>query len=319
MRAPVLLCPGRTVAVMSEPIAYFNGRYVPQSQAAVPLYDAGFVLGATVTEQLRTFGGQLFHPAEHWRRLARSLEIIAVDAGVSATEFDAIACRLVEHNLKLDPPGGELGLGVFVTPGPYATLAQDRALGPTVCLYTYPLPFRRWAAAYEEGVATVTSSIRQVPSDCWPAELKCRSRMHYYLADREAARVPGGARAILLDANDCVTETSTANILIYREDEGLIAPPDDAVLRGITLAFVAALASELGIELKRRAIPAGELEMADEMLLVSTPSGILPGVSCNGRQVGTGRPGRVYRELLAAFGESVGVDIAGQARNSLAD
>ena len=302
------------MAAMSEPIAYFNGRFVPRSQATVPLYDAGFVLGATVTEQLRTFAGQLFRPAEHWRRLARSLEIVAVDAGLSSGGLDAIAQRLLQHNLALEPPGGELGLGVFVTPGPYATLSQGQSPGPTVCLYTYALPFQLWAAAYEEGVATITSSIRQIPGDCWPAGLKCRSRMHYYLADLEAARTSGGARAMLLDAGGCVTETSTANILFYREGEGLISPPGEAILPGITLEFVAELAQELGIAVHRRAIPAKEIETADEMLLVSTPSGILPGVRCNDRPVGAGRPGAVYRKLLAAFNQSVGVDIARQAR-----
>jgi len=221
--------------------------------------------------------------------------------------------------MALDPPGGELGLGVFVTPGPHAALTQGPPPGPTVCLYTYPLPFQRWAAAYEEGVATVTSTVRQVPGECWPAEMKCRSRMHYYLADREAARIEPGARAILLDADDCISETSTANILLYREGEGLISPPDESILRGITLGFVVELASRLGITFHRRAIPVGEIETADEMLLLSTPSGILPAVRWNGRPIGTGQPGPVYRRLLAAFSESVGVDIASQARNAVAD
>ena len=303
---------------MSEPIAYFNGEMVPSSQAAVPLYDAGFVLGATVTEQLRTFGGKLFRPTEHWRRLARSLEIVGVESGVSSAELDEIAVHLVEQNLSFNPPGGELGLGVFVTPGPFATLAGDAPQRPTVCAYTYHLPFQRWARAYEEGVVTVTSPVRQVPNDCWPAELKCRSRMHYYLADRHAAEQHPGARAILLDHDGCVSETSTANILLYREDEGLISPPADAILQGITLDFVSELATGLDIAVHRRPIPAGEIETAEEMLLVSTPSGILPAVQCNGRPIGSGKPGPIYRRLLAAFGESVGVDIGRQALEAAA-
>lgn len=302
-----------TVVQMSEPIAYLNGQLVPQSQATVPLYDAGFVLGATVTEQLRTFGGRLFRPQEHWRRLARSLEIVGVEPGVSSAELDEIAARLVEQNLSFDPPGGELGLGVFVTPGPYATLAGDAPLRPTVCVYTYHLPFQRWAGAYEQGVATVTSSVRQVPDDCWPAELKCRSRMHYYLADRQAAEQQPGARAILLDHNGCVSETSTANILLYRAGEGLVSPPEEVILHGITLDFVCELAAGLGIAVQRRPIPVKEIETADEMLLVSTPSGILPAVQCDGRPIDSGKPGPVYQRLLAAFSESVGVDVAAQA------
>ncbi len=306
-----------TVVQMSEPIAYFNGEMVPSSQAAVPIYDAGFVLGAAVTEQLRTFGGKLFRPAEHWRRLGRSLEIVGVDPGVSSAELDEIAADLIEQNLCFDPPGGELGLGVFVTPGPYATLAGDAPQRPTVCAYTYHLPFQRWAGAYEQGVVAVTSPVRQVPNDCWPAELKCRSRMHYYLADRHAAEQHPGARAIVLDRNGCISETSTANILLYREGEGLISPPEDVSLPGITLGLLSELAGGLGILMKRRPIPAEEIEAAEEVMLASTPSGILPVVQCNGRPIGGGKPGPVYQRLLAAFGENVGVDLQRQALDAV--
>ena len=53
---------------MSEPQAYLNGRFLPASQTMIPPVDAGFVLGASVTEQLRTFGGQLFRLDDHLAR-----------------------------------------------------------------------------------------------------------------------------------------------------------------------------------------------------------------------------------------------------------
>ena len=40
---------------MIEPLVYLNGRTVPASQAHVAIFDAGIVLGATVTEMTRTF------------------------------------------------------------------------------------------------------------------------------------------------------------------------------------------------------------------------------------------------------------------------
>jgi branched-subunit amino acid aminotransferase/4-amino-4-deoxychorismate lyase len=63
---------------MSEALAYRNGQFIPADQLVVPVTDAGFVLGTTVTEQLRTFRGRLFRPKEHFKRLARSLEIVGV-------------------------------------------------------------------------------------------------------------------------------------------------------------------------------------------------------------------------------------------------
>ena len=51
-------------------LAWLDGRSIPRGDLALPVGDGGFVLGATVTEQLRTFGGTLFLPDDHGRRLA---------------------------------------------------------------------------------------------------------------------------------------------------------------------------------------------------------------------------------------------------------
>src|SRR5205807_1582292 len=145
----------------------------------------GFVLGATVTEQLRTFHGRLFRTARHLERLRHSLDVCGIDPPIDMAEFGRIAEELVARNHPLLAPGDDLGLAIFVTPGAYAALA-GRESPPTVGLHTFPLAFSRWAKSYRGGVALVTTSIEQVPPQCWPAELKCRSRMHYYLADKQA-------------------------------------------------------------------------------------------------------------------------------------
>ena len=101
---------------MSEPLAYLNG-WVPAAQAVVPVYDAGFIQGATVSEQLRTFGGDCFALDRHLARLARSLEIVGIDAGLSIDELGTIATELATHNYRLLAAGDDLGLSMFVTPG----------------------------------------------------------------------------------------------------------------------------------------------------------------------------------------------------------
>ena len=98
----------------------------------------------------------------------------------------------------------------------------------------------------------MTTAVRQVPGDCWPSELKCRSRMHYYLADREAAAIEPGPRALLLDHEGFVAEASTANALAYRAGEGLLSPPLGKVLRGISMGVVVELTERLGIPFRQR-------------------------------------------------------------------
>src|SRR4030095_11307274 len=104
---------------MPEPIAYLNGQWLPISQAAVSVYDGGVMQGGTVAEQLRTFGGKLFRLDRHLDRLARSLAIVGVEPGLARDDFEQIATELAAQNHKLLDLADDLGLSIFVTPGPY--------------------------------------------------------------------------------------------------------------------------------------------------------------------------------------------------------
>ena len=307
---------------MDEPLAYLNGRFLAASELAVSPVDAGFVQGAAVAEQIRTFGGKLFCLDEHLARLERSLQIAEIDPRHTRAELAAIAEELAARNHPRLDPADDLGLSVFVTPGLYPAYAASGPdpgrlggdLGePTVCLHTYPLPFAQWAQKYRTGQSLVTTAVEQVPGTCWPPALKCRSRMHYYLADRKAAKTEPGARALLLDRDGWVTETSTANILVYGGGEGLVSPPQETVLFGISLEAIGRLACRLGIPLSYRRLSLAEVAGAEEVLLSSTPWCLLPVTQVNGQPVGSGAAGPVFARLLDAWSETVGVDIAAQA------
>lgn len=298
---------------MNTPVAFLNGQWIPQSAAAVPVGDAGFVQGSAIAEQLRTFGGKIFHLDQHLDRLFHSLDTIGLDAGITPAQIADIAKQLVAKNHPLLAPGDDLGLSIFVTPGPYPAYSLPGPSQPTVCLHTYALPFRLWADKYREGQTLVTTSIQQVPPHCWPSTLKCRSRMHYHLADKQAAAIDPRARALLLDADGFVTEASTANLLIYNAAEGFVSPPSTKILHGISLATVAELAHQFGTPEVERELSTDDVAMADEVLLASTPLCLLPVTQFNGRPIGSGQPGKMFHRLMNAWNAMVGVDIVAQA------
>jgi branched-chain amino acid aminotransferase len=298
-----------------EPLAYLNGRWIPLSQAAVSVFDSGFVQGVTVAEQLRTFGGQLFRLETHLDRLSRSLQIIGVDPGLPLAELGTIATELVEQNRKLIDPADDLNLTMFVTPGPYGAYAAVAGRAkPTVCVHTQPLPFGQWAEKYRTGESLVVTDVMQVPDKCWSPELKCRSRMHYYLADRQARQREPGARALLLDERGFVTEASTANVLVYCREEGLVSPPKEHILPGVTIAVVEELAGQLGISFTSRELTVGDFSRANEALLCSTSPCVLSVTRLNGQPIGDGQPGSVGQRLRDAWSQMAGLNIESQAQ-----
>jgi branched-subunit amino acid aminotransferase/4-amino-4-deoxychorismate lyase len=303
-----------------DDVAWLSGRLIPRAEFAIPPGDAGFVLGATVTEQLRTFHGRLFLPEPHARRLADSLATVGVSPGKPVDAIMAAAEQVAAHNhglLPVSDPIDDLGLVIFVTPGDQASQHEGASGPPRIGIHTFPLAFGMWAEDYERGVALRTASVRQVPSDCWPLAAKVRSRLHYFLADREVAAAEAGARAVLAHHDGRISETSTANIAIVTDD-GLVSPPAGDALPGVSLAFARTLATRLGIPWQDRSLTATDLASAREILLTSTPNCILPATRFDGRAVGEGVPGSVFRRLLAAWSDEVGIDIAAQARHHAA-
>jgi len=299
---------------MSEPLAYFNGEFIGWSQVHLKPYDAGFVQGTTVAEQLRTFRGKLFRLDEHLTRLRGSLEIVEIDPRLSDSQWRAIIEHIVGHNYPLLATGDDLGLSIFVTPGVYAPFAAGQQGGPTICVSTTPVAFDQFASRYAEGQALTVTPVRQVPNVCWPAELKCRSRMHYYLADHAARKIDPSSRALLLDLEGFVCEASTANIVAYFQDEGLVSPPKGKILPGVSVAALAELAVIEGLSFGYRDLTVADLQRCDEIFLTSTSPCLLPVVRLDRQPIGAGSPGPLFERLLRAWSEQVGVDIRQQAQ-----
>jgi len=268
--------------------------------------DLGFTMGVTVTERLRTFGGGIYRLDEHVGRLRNSLEVIGLDAAAIGDEVaKAIDKYRTLHRDQIEE-GDDWAIVAFVTPG---TGTQ-----PTVCVHGFPLRFADWCHSYIQGVRLQQSSHRQIPTNCWPAELKCRSRMHYYLADLEARRLDANSRALLLDQNGYVAETTTANIVVYDAKQGLRTPHYSNVLRGISVDVVQQLAGDLDVAFNQADLLPQAIVDADEVWLASTSICILPVVTFNGTAIGNGKPGPVFKRFIKAWGSTVGVDIAEQAR-----
>jgi branched-subunit amino acid aminotransferase/4-amino-4-deoxychorismate lyase len=307
---------------MPEPLAYLNGRLLPISQTTLPIYDMGIVMGASVTEMARTFHHQAFHLEQHVDRLFRSIKHVGFDVDLTRESLAELAEELIEHNSKLVPPHHDLGVSMFVTAGSslvylgYAGMSTHKK--PTVCVHTFPLPFELWAEKFTAGQHVITPSIRHLPSECLDPKIKARSRMHWYLADEQARLVDPKAIALLLDRQDCISETGTANFFIV-DDGRIITPTGRNTLHGISQKVVEELAETLDLKFETRDFQTYDVINASEAFTSSTPYCILPVTMINGRPIGTGRPGPVYGELLRAWNQRVNLDIASQMQVGAAE
>lgn len=316
----------------SEPLVYLNGRMLPASQASLPLYDAGVVMGASVTEMTRTFNHRPFRLDDHLARLFHSLNSVRFVIHESKEQLAAISRELIAQNAALLPAGGERGLNLFITAGTVATYAgmardveaavrdastsdriSERARSDcTVCVNTFPLEWKLYARKMREGAHVVISDIRSIPPECLDPAIKCRSRMHFYLADQDVRQADANATALLLDLDGNITETSAANFL-FVESGTIVSPTTRNILPGISRRTVIELANnELRIPFVEQDSQQDRVIRADEAFLTSTPYCLMPVTKINGTTIGDGKPGPIFRRLLTAWSALVGVDIEQQ-------
>ena len=298
-----------------EPLVYIYGEMVPASQAHVAIYDLAIVLGATVTDLVRTFRHEPFRMEDHVARFYRSCKYARIDPPIPAEETMARTRELIVHNAALIGKEHDLGVVYFISPGVNTVYAGSAGgaddMTPTFCIHSFPLPFQIWRTLVTDGAHVVTPSIRHVPPQCLDPKIKNRSRLHWWVADKEAQQVDPKAITLLLDLDGNVTETGGSNFVIVR-DGVVISPSPRNILRGVSLVTVSELCEQLGFRFEERDFQVYDVINADEALLTTSPYCVAPATRINGVPIGDGKPGPVFARLMSAWSELVGMDVMEQ-------
>ena len=149
----------------SEPLVFIRGRLVPASQASISIYDFGIVLGATITDLMRTFHHQIYRLEDHVRRFYDSCNYARISPPISADEMGRCTRELAERNSASLGPHEEWAVVYFITPGENFVYAGSAAAGqlsqPTLCIHSFPLPFHLFRRFFTEGAHLVTPSTRE--------------------------------------------------------------------------------------------------------------------------------------------------------------
>lgn len=292
---------------MADYIAYFNGEWVPYSQVMISPTDRGFSSGDVVFDVERTFNGKSFRMKQHIDRLYRSLKYTRIDPGLSAEEMTDISEEVIRRNEHLRAEVGDFSINQFVTRGP-----SGEGAGPAVCVSVRGVWFSRYARFYNDGASGVITRTRSYPVEALDSKVKHYSRMNFALATLEAHDVDPDAYPILTDSNGNLTEGVGNNVFLITD--GVIrAPGDQTTLQGVSRGMVFDLAHQLDIPIVEEDLQPYDMYTADEVFFSTTSYCVLPTTTVDKRQIGDGKPGPITQQLLAAWSESVGLDIVDQA------
>lgn len=289
-------------------LAFFDGRWVTNQEASLPLDDWGVLQGVMLVERVRTYGGKLFQLPRHIARLQDSVEAVGI-AWNRWANFDLteVCEKVAAAALETVGDGNDIGLVILATPG------RVHGTEPTRIVHASELPWKRLAQWYVQGQDLVTATIRNVPNECWPVHIKTRSRLHYYLADQQAAQAGPHAGAVMLGTRGQVTETSFANVMMVDAQGDILAPRREDVLPGISLELSLSLAAQLGINVRFEDISSEMFQSAREIILTGTNGGIWGARSLDGVQLPEVTSHSVLYRLQESWEQLVGLAYKEQA------
>lgn len=306
-------------SLSNQRIAYFNGEYVPERDVVVPFRDRSWTRGDGVFDMTRSFNGRSFKMKEHVERLYRSLKYLRIDPGLTPAEIVDISEEVLNRNRHLLGQGDDYWIGQRISRGVDAVGDEGwDHTGPNVVVECQPLPLKKRATLYRDGMRVIVPATRRVA----PSMLSPRAKMHQYLnltiADMEAKAVDPEAWSVLLDEHGNLSEGTGSNIFLVRNGE-IATPHERYVLPGVSRATALDLARELGIPAREADLDLYDASTADEIFITSTSLCICPVSQFNGQKVGDGKvPGPVTKRLIDAYVAFVDCDFVGQYLRHLA-
>jgi branched-chain amino acid aminotransferase len=309
---------------MSGRVVYWNGKFIPEGEARVSIYDSALMFGDTVFEMTRSFNKEQFKLREHLERLYASIRYLRIPVEMTIDEMEDAVHETIRRNEHLFSDDDEHRIMIDVTRGLlslYDGNIDGVSSGPNIIIADFPL---RWtvqgmAHLYEKGINAVVPSQRNIPARLLEPKVKNRSRIHYLMANIEVAQMSGQDNwALLLDEDGFITEGTGDNFFIVKDGK-VITPEGRNILRGVSREYVFDLCEELGISCIEKNIEPYDVYNADEAFMTATPFCILPVTRFNGEDIGTAKMGEITTKLLDQWSSNVGLDIVEQIKSYAKD
>jgi branched-chain amino acid aminotransferase len=274
---------------------WINGELFDKADAKISVFDHGLLYGDGVFEGIRVYSGKVFRLREHMERLYESARHILLEIPLPREAITQAVLDTVKANAKQDGyirlvvtrGSGSLGLDPGKCSNPQVIIIVDD-------ISLYPAEF------YEKGLEVITASIIRNHPNALNPRIKSLNYLNNILAKIEAVRA-GCHEAIMLNHNGEVAECTGDNIFLVRR--GILRTPHlvAGILEGVTRNAVIELARDVKILVQEMALTRHDVYSAEECFLTGTAAEVVPVVKCDGRPIGSAKPGPITRQLRERF------------------
>ncbi len=279
-------------ADVKDNIVFLNGSFVPMDEARIPVLDRGFIFGDGVYEVIPVYARQPFRIAEHLRRLQYSLDQVRMRNPHSEAEWTRLILELIARC-----PHDDQSLYLQVTRG----VAKRDHVFPKDAVPTVFMMTNRLSTPSAEMVARGVPAITAADNRWLRCDIKSTALLGNVLMRQLAA--DAGANETIMLRDGQLTEGSASNVFVVIGGTIVTPPKSNLTLPGTTYDVVLELAQQGGLKAEARPVSEAELRAADEVWITSATREVLAVTTLDGKPVGTGTPGAVFRRMHALFTE----------------
>jgi branched-chain amino acid aminotransferase len=271
-------------------IVFLNGKFVPEEQALVSVFDRSFLYGDGLFETILVANGVAFRWRQHLDRLWQGAAFLGINPPYQQDELARFATALISENRL---PKGLLRLTLSRGIGPRG-YSPRRADSPTLVMTLSALAgseldvIQNWRLR--------TSSFR-LPADQALARFKSCNKLPQILARGEAERDESD-EALLCNTDGFVVEGASSNLFWIKQDAICTPPLASGILSGVTRLIILELCRDLNLQAHERNTAASELFDTDGVFLSLSSFGVVQAASLDGRPI---RQSNLTRRLHCAY------------------
>lgn len=263
-----------------------QGKFMHRDSLTYPFEERGLQFGDGVYEFIRIYQGNYYLLTEHIDRLYRSLEAIDISITQSKAELVYLLEELIIKNNVIN----DAHVYLQVTRGSAArNHSYPNDTEPNIYAYVKDTP--RPIDKLTSGVSVIT-----YPDERWKnCYIKSLNLLPNILAKQNAHE--HGAHEAILHDDHLITECSSSNVYLIKDNVIFTHPADHSILHGCVRMAVERFAKDLNITFNETAFTIDDMKTADEMFLTSSMDEVLPIIKVDEHIINTGKPGDLTNKL----------------------
>ncbi|GAB2203893.1 branched-chain amino acid aminotransferase [Labrenzia sp. PO1] len=249
---------------------WYDGTFVPWSEAKLHVLSHGLHYGSSVFEGERAYGGRIFKSEEHTERLLASARMLGFEIPYTAEQINAAKeetlarMNLTDAYIRPVAWRGSEMMGIS---------AQHNTIHLAIATWEWPSYFKPEERL--KGIRLDMAEYRRPAPATAPYKAKAAGLYMICTISKHAAEAKGYTDALMLDWRGQVAEATGANVFFVKDGK-IHTPTPDCFLNGITRQTVIGLARDRGIEVVERVIMPEELPEFEQCFVTGTAAEVTP-------------------------------------------